>query len=106
MPSLDPLELKRRLDAGEKLRLIDVREAPEWSLCRLPGAEHYPMSRVQLWQAELAPEGGPYVLYCHHGMRSARLCQYFAQLGRTDVFDLAGGIDRWSQLVDPAVARY
>lgn len=106
MQVLSPLELKQRLDAGEKLRLIDVREPEEWQWCRIAGAELRPLSQAGQWIEQLAEGGGPYVFYCHHGRRSGQVCAYLAQRGRQDVYNLSGGIDRWSLQVDPAVPRY
>jgi adenylyltransferase/sulfurtransferase len=104
--NITPQELKARLDRKEKIRLIDVREAEEWALNRLPTAELIPLSEFQKRATEeLAPDESV-VLYCHHGMRSARAQGYLKAQGYGDVLNLTGGIDAWSTSVDPSVPRY
>lgn len=104
--TITPAELKRKLDAGEAIRLIDVREAQEWAHCRIEGAEWKPLSQARAWIGEIDPAGGPYVFYCHHGMRSGQVCMYLAQQGAQQAYNLTGGIDRWSLDVDNNVSRY
>ena len=70
--NITPIELKAKMDRGEKVRLIDVREPEEWVVTKLPQAELIPLSQFQQRAtSELNPEENV-VLYCHHGMRSAR----------------------------------
>ncbi len=102
----EPEELKRRLDAGEEIRLIDVREQQEWDRCKIEGAELKPLSQAQTWASEMAKETGTRVFFCHHGMRSAQVCMYLSQLGSKDVINLSGGIDSWAKTVDPSVGTY
>lgn len=104
--TITPKELKARLDREEKLRLIDVREADEWAVARLPKAELIPLSQFQqLATAKLDPEE-TVVLYCHHGIRSARAQGYLQAQGYANVINLTGGIDAWALQVDPAMKRY
>jgi adenylyltransferase/sulfurtransferase len=104
--TLTPTELKARLDQGESLRLIDVREADEWALGRLPGAEWIPLGQFQQRATgELSPEE-TIVLYCHHGMRSARAQGFLQAQGYGKVINLTGGIDAWAVQVDPGMKRY
>ncbi len=94
-------------DRGEKFRLVDVRELDEWNTVRIEGAELIPLSQFQqLAIARLDDPGEKIVLYCHHGMRSARAQGFLKSQGYTDVINLAGGIDAWAQKVDPAMRRY
>ena len=104
--SITPEELSRRMAEGAPFRLIDVREAWEWELCRLPGALHRPLSELHYWQHGLDPGGGPTVIYCHHGIRSHWVCRYLSRAGARGLLNLTGGIDRWAEKVDPAMARY
>jgi adenylyltransferase/sulfurtransferase len=104
--NIAPQELKARLDGEHKLRLIDVREADEWAFARLPGAELIPLSQFQQRALEELSPGDKIVLYCHHGMRSARAQDFLKAHGYDDVLNLAGGIDAWSRQVDPAMPRY
>lgn len=104
--NIQPSELKQRLDAGESLRIIDVREQPEWEIGHLDAAELRPLSRFGEWAAELDAAGGPYVLYCHHGLRSQKACMALAQRGVRGLFSLSGGINEWARTVDPSVPTY
>ena len=102
---IDVAELKKALDAGEDLVLVDVREGWEHALVRLPGAVHIPLGQLAQRAGELQPER-PHVVYCHHGMRSLRATMALAQRGFANVRSLRGGIDRWAQEVDRSLARY
>lgn len=103
---LEPREIARRMQAREKLTLVDVRERDEWDRCRIEGARLLPLSRIQAWQDSLAPDDGPHVLYCHHGVRSRWACAYLAQRGMKGLVNMSGGIDLWSRSVDPSVPLY
>jgi rhodanese-related sulfurtransferase len=103
---IEPQELRRRLDAGESIRVIDVREPWEYQVCRLDGAELIPMGDVPTALPRLDGEESPLVVYCHHGIRSLRVADWLRQQGVEQVWSLAGGIDRWSAEIDPAVPRY
>jgi len=104
--SITPTELKTRLDQGKDFRLIDVREADEWAISRLPEAELIPLSRFQQLATQELLTDETIVLYCHHGMRSAKAQGYLKAQGYTNVINLTGGIDAWSVQVDPSVKRY
>jgi rhodanese-related sulfurtransferase len=104
--NITPTELKARLDRGEKFRLIDVREADEWAVARIPQAELIPLSQFQQRAAtELSPDED-LVLYCHHGVRSGRAQGYLKAQGYGSVLNLTGGIDAWALQVDPTMKRY
>jgi len=99
-------EVKRRLDAGEKLRLIDVREPFEFQQARIDGAELIPMRSVGQSLATLENEEKPIVVFCHHGMRSLQVVGWLRQQGVENCVSMSGGIDHWSLVIDPNVARY
>jgi rhodanese-related sulfurtransferase len=108
-----PGELRRRLDQGEALAVLDVREPHERAYCALrlpPNARdlHIPMGELPVRLDELsdAARGNQVVVYCHLGVRSARVCAWLTSQGIRDVENLEGGIDAWSVEVDPAVPRY
>ena len=104
--NISPEQLQELLQERHELRLIDVREEEEWDICHLPEAELYPMSRFEEVQEELMESEEPIVVYCHHGIRSAGICSQLRCLGKENVFNLSGGIDRWSAEVDPSLPTY
>ncbi len=103
--TITPKEFAERAARGERLRLIDVREPAELELARVEGAELLPMSRFDEWAGALDP-AEQIVFMCHHGIRSAHVCAALARAGFSKLYNLAGGIDRWSAEVDPRVPRY
>lgn len=102
---LTAVELKARLDRGDALRLVDVREPHEYELCRIDGAESRPLSTLSSGLESLDP-GQEIVVYCHHGTRSLSALEILESAGFDRVSNLSGGIDAWSLLVDPEVPRY
>lgn len=102
---IEPRDVKRRLDRGEKLLLVDVREPWEYELCRLPGAQLVPLGTLASHVAQLEPADAV-VLYCHHGVRSLDAAAWLRRQGIEGARSMAGGIERWALEVDPAVPRY
>jgi len=98
-------ELKKRLDAGERLLLIDVREPWEYEVCRIDGAKLIPMSTIPANLQSLDVEE-PVICYCHHGMRSLDVAVWLQRQGIESARSLAGGIDKWSAEIDPKIPRY
>ena len=97
----------KALLAGNAVRLVDCREADEFAICKIDGAELIPLSVfAEEAPRQLADSKATILVYCHHGMRSARAAQWLDARGYADVISLAGGIEAWSLEVDPAVARY
>ena len=103
--SLTPKEFGERVRGGEDLLLVDVREPEEYELARVEGARLLPLSLFNEWAPTLDPER-PTAFICHHGIRSAQVCAYLARQGFEKLYNLSGGIDRWSTEVDPSVPRY
>ena len=99
-------ELKNKIEAGEKFRLIDVREQMEFNTARMEGAELKPLGQIGRWMYELLDKDEDIVIHCHHGMRSDRACQMLAANGFTNLKNLLGGIDEWSLKIDPSIPRY
>lgn len=97
-------ETKALLDAGEPLVLVDVRTPEEWERARIPGARL--LDDALRAELEALPRDTQIVFHCHHGGRSQRAAEHFLALGFRNVANLAGGIDAWSQEVDPSVPRY
>lgn len=85
--------------------LLDVRERPEASFASLPGSVLIPLGELPRRLDELDPDAR-IVVYCHHGVRSARALEVLEQAGFTRARHLTGGIDAWSVKVDPEVPRY
>ena len=90
-------------------QLIDVREQNEVAIAQISGFAVYPLSEFERWSEEiltqLKPEAETIVM-CHHGMRSAQLCQWLSMRGFSNVYNLRGGIDAYSRLVDSTINRY
>jgi adenylyltransferase/sulfurtransferase len=100
-------EVKARLDRGEKVRLLDVREPMELAICRIEGAEHIPM--MQLFLGLRKPAAKPdeeIVVFCHLGVRSLEAAAFLRARGFPNARSLAGGIDAWANDVDPTLPRY
>ena len=105
---ITPQEVQQRLDAGDKLMLIDVREPGEFQQARIEGAELIPMRSVPagLPHLEAQAEDALLVVYCHHGVRSLNVVNWLREQGVSACQSMAGGIDRWSLEIDPSVPRY
>jgi len=102
---MSPHELKRRMDAGEPFELIDVREPFEYEIARIDGAKLIPLGEITERLDELSGKQ-PIVVHCHSGKRSEQAARLLQQRGFANVFNLEGGIDAWSDQVDPGVAKY
>ena len=97
-------ELKKRMDEGENLSLLDVREADEREFASI-GGQFIPLSAFGARFTELDPES-ELIVYCHHGSRSQSVVNFLMQKGFKNVKNLVGGIDAWSVLIDRTVKRY
>ena len=106
LPHVSPRQVKQRLDAGAAdLVLLDVREPEELALARIEGAVHVPMDEIPA-SLERLDRDADYVVVCHHGHRSAMVCNFLLGRGYPRVANLRGGIDAWYREVDPSVGRY
>jgi adenylyltransferase/sulfurtransferase len=104
---ISPRDLAVRLENGQPIRLIDVRQSWESDVARLPGSVLIPLNDLPQRLGDVPAEPGVMVvLYCHHGVRSLSAVAYLQRLGYCNVRSLAGGIDAWSCEVDPSVPRY
>ncbi len=103
--SIGVKELKTRLDKGDKLVLLDVREPWEHALAKLEGSVLIPLGTLPQSLAKL-DKNTEIIAYCHHGMRSADATGFLVQQGFANVKNLVGGIDAWSTQVDSGVPRY
>ncbi len=96
--------LKSRLEKGEEVFLLDVREPYEYKIANLNG-HLVPLGQLQTKFDEL-DRTREIVVYCHHGNRSAFAVQFLKNQGFQKVLNLLGGIDQWSREIDPKVPRY
>ncbi|HYO81652.1 MAG TPA: rhodanese-like domain-containing protein [Bryobacteraceae bacterium] len=101
-------EVKRRLNAGEPLHLIDVRQPEEHAVAHIDPSRLVPMGEVPqaLPELESKADEGTLIVFCHHGVRSANVVQWLRGQGVTECQSMGGGIDAWSLEVDPSVPRY
>jgi adenylyltransferase/sulfurtransferase len=100
-----PLDLKRRLDAGEKPFILDVREPNEYQINRIPGSTLIPLGELPRRYQEL-PRDREIVAHCKMGGRSAKAQDFLQSVGFTNVKNLRGGILEWIDKVDPSQPKY
>jgi rhodanese-related sulfurtransferase len=105
LPEISPRQLKEKLDSPNPPLLVDVREPNEYQFCRIDGAQLLPLGQIMQW-AETLDREREIVLQCHTGYRSMQAALYLRRLGFKHVYNLRGGIEAWSQQVDPTVPRY
>jgi|SRR5215213_9840774 len=106
MEEITATELKRRLDAGEDIQIIDVREPNEYAHARIPNTVHIPLGQVLNRMTEIDPARET-VVHCKGGVRSARAIEALQRAGfQGRLINLAGGITAWSNDVDPSVPKY
>jgi adenylyltransferase/sulfurtransferase len=103
--AISPLEVKKKLDAGENLFLLDVREPWEVEMASIAGAKVIPTYELAQRVQEI-PKDREVIVICHVGARSMMSAYYLRRLGYTKVKNMAGGIDLWSDEVDPSVPKY
>jgi molybdopterin/thiamine biosynthesis adenylyltransferase/rhodanese-related sulfurtransferase len=104
IPQISPVELKRRLDAGDDLFVLDVREPHEYQIANL-GAKLIPLGELPNRLGELDPNR-EIVVHCKSGGRSQKASELLAQNGFKKLHNLAGGINGWATDVDPKVPKY
>jgi molybdopterin/thiamine biosynthesis adenylyltransferase/rhodanese-related sulfurtransferase len=104
IPQLGVKDLKRRIDAGEDVFILDVREPYEYQIAQI-GGKLIPQNDVPQRLAEI-PRDREIVVQCRSGARSQRIAEFLKQSGYTQVLNLAGGILAWSDEIDPKVQKY
>jgi molybdopterin/thiamine biosynthesis adenylyltransferase/rhodanese-related sulfurtransferase len=105
VPSISPTELKARMDRGDALVLVDVREPFEHEICRIASARLIPLGQLPSRMSEL-DSADEIVLQCKSGVRSARALKLLQEAGFAKLLNLEGGILAWADSVDAAVAKY
>jgi len=105
---ITPAEVKRRLDDGDPIVILDVREPVEYQQARIDGSELIPMGSVpgSLQALETKADDSTIIVVCHHGVRSLNVVAWLRKQGLEACQSMQGGIDRWSLEIDPTVPRY
>ena len=105
VPAMDVQELKRRLDAGGAVVLIDVREPFEHDIARIPGARLIPLAELPARLSEL-DSADEIILHCKSGRRSAKALGILKEAGFGRLWNVTGGIEAWADAIDPSVPKY
>ena len=106
MHEITATELKERLDAGEDIQLIDVRQPDEYAFAKIEGAKLIPLGEIMQRMDEIDPEKNTVVM-CKMGGRSSRAIEAMTRAGFIGrLVNLHGGITAWSNEVDPTVPKY
>jgi len=104
---IDCRAVKQELDTGANCLLVDCREADEYAIAHIDKAKLVPMSEIADRLGELESHRDcPIVVHCHLGGRSLRVARWLRDQGFSKAQSMAGGIDQWSQEIDPSVPRY
>ncbi|MEM9566738.1 MAG: rhodanese-like domain-containing protein [Cyanobacteria bacterium P01_E01_bin.34] len=113
LPSISVTEMQTLLEASAdgEIQLIDVREPRELAIANLNhlGFQNYPLGSYEQWESNIVNElepGLPTYVLCHHGIRSAQMTAWLLNQGFTDVTNISGGIDAWSNQVDATIPQY
>ncbi len=104
IPQMTVHELKQRMDAGEEIFILDVREPYEYQIANI-GGKLIPLNDVPQRLAEIDP-AQEIVVQCRSGARSQRVAEFLKQNGYSRVINLAGGILAWSDHIDPSIQKY
>jgi len=99
------VDLKKRIDAGDDVFILDVREPNEYQICRIPGSVLIPLGELPRRYAEL-PKDKDIVAHCKMGGRSAKAQEFLQSVGFKRVKNLRGGILDWIDKVDPSQPKY
>ena len=105
IPEITVEDLKARLDRGDAVTILDVREPGEVQICRIEGSTVIPLGQLAARVSELDP-GQELVVHCKMGGRSARAVEFLRQRGFDKSYNLAGGILAWIDRVDPTQSKY
>ncbi len=103
-------ELAQRLKRDTpQLQLLDVREPQEVEIASIEGFVNLPLSKHDKWAQQIHENLDPHLetlVLCHHGIRSAHMCQWLISQGFTEVKNIVGGIDAYSQNIDHSIPQY
>jgi sulfur-carrier protein adenylyltransferase/sulfurtransferase len=99
------VELKKRLDRGDAIKIVDVREPNEYQINRIPGSQLIPLGDIPKRYDELN-KNDEIVVQCKSGVRSGKAADFLRSVGFTRVLNLKGGILDWIDKVDPSQPKY
>jgi rhodanese-related sulfurtransferase len=112
-PSLPEISVQQLADylarPEDSIQLIDVREPEELAIASLEPFAHFPLSEFAQWSPEISTRLNPHaetLVLCHHGIRSAQMCQWLISQGFTNVKNITGGIDAYARFVDRRIPKY
>lgn len=106
MQEITATELKKRLDAGEDIQIIDVRQPDEFAFAKIEGTKLIPLGEILSRMNEIDPKKET-VIHCKMGGRSARAIEALQNAGfKGNLINLKGGITAWSNEVDPKIPKY
>ena len=97
-------DLQALLESGTAIELVDVRTEEERAIATIDGSRL--LDQAYHDALLLRDRDTPIVFQCHHGVRSQYAAEYFRDQGFRNLYNLRGGIEAWSMLVDPSVPRY
>ena len=110
LTSIDVEELAVILaEQNPNIQLIDVREPQEADIAFIPQFTLLPLSQARRWMDNIITDFNPEaetIVICHHGIRSAQMCQWLVSQGFTNVKNVVGGIDAYSVSIDDTIPRY
>lgn len=109
IPQITVNQLAERMAQTQPVQLIDVREPEELAIAQIQGFVNLPLSQFAAWSTQIQTQFDPTIetlVLCHHGVRSAQMCQWLQGEGFTQLRNIAGGIDAYSMQVDPSVPCY
>jgi adenylyltransferase/sulfurtransferase len=105
VPEITCSELKQKIDSKKSFVLVDVREPHEYQISKIAGSTLIPLGEIpKRWQE--IPQDQEIVLQCKAGVRSAKALLFLQQQGYKKLLNLKGGIDAWSEEIDPSLPRY
>ena len=105
MDEISVSEVQQKREQGEDFILLDVREDVELSIARIEGVLHIPMGQVPEKLDEIGRDK-QIVVFCHKGGRSAKVAEFLETQGISNVMNMTGGIQAWSEEIDPDVPMY
>jgi adenylyltransferase/sulfurtransferase len=102
-------EVKQKLDGSENFTLVDVREPSEYDICRIDGSTLIPLGKIEDMKPKnltTISKNDQIILHCKAGVRSLKAAKALKQMGFEDVKSMAGGIEAWSERIDPSIPKY